>query len=155
MRSEGVTGAARGLAVAVAAMVGLGAVAFAACSDDERAHWPPASAATTNGTTTSTTSTGSSGGDGGGGAGAAAGAGGGAAGQAGAPAGGSGGAGGLGFGGFGGAGGGAPAFALVAGALAPDFILEDVNPNSATSGQPVSPRQFLMRVSGWYFGHST
>lgn len=131
-------------------MIGLGSVAFAACSDDERAHWPPASTATTNGTTTGTTSTTSSSSSTG-----AGGAGGGAAGQAGAPAGGSGGAGGLGFGGFGGAGGGAPAFALVAGALVPDFILENVNPSSPTSGQPVSPRQYLMRVSGWYFGHST
>jgi len=30
-----------------------------------------------------------------------------------------------------------------------------VNPNSATNGQPVSPRDYLMRVSAWYFGHST
>jgi hypothetical protein len=39
--------------------------------------------------------------------------------------------------------------------VAPDFQLEDVNPNSATAGQPVSPRDELQRVSAWYFGHAT
>jgi hypothetical protein len=39
--------------------------------------------------------------------------------------------------------------------LAPDFALQDVNPNSATSGQSVSPRAQLGKVSAWYFGHST
>jgi len=39
--------------------------------------------------------------------------------------------------------------------LMSDFTLIDVNPNSATSGQPVSPRQYLSRISAWYFGHST
>ena len=39
--------------------------------------------------------------------------------------------------------------------IVPDFSLMDVNPNSATNGQPVSPRDYLMRVSAWYFGHST
>lgn len=41
------------------------------------------------------------------------------------------------------------------GVLEPDFSLTDANPNSATSGQMVSPRQYLGRVSAWYFGHST
>ena len=38
---------------------------------------------------------------------------------------------------------------------APDFSLADVNPNSATSGQNVSPRQEMGKVSAWYFGHAT
>ena len=38
---------------------------------------------------------------------------------------------------------------------APDFQLEDVNASSATAGQQVSPRDYLEKVSGWYFGHST
>lgn len=39
--------------------------------------------------------------------------------------------------------------------MAPDFSLVDVNPASLSSGQPVSPRDYLLRVSAWYFGHST
>lgn len=39
--------------------------------------------------------------------------------------------------------------------LAPDFSLQDVNPNSATSAQLMSPRAQLGKVSAWYFGHST
>jgi len=38
---------------------------------------------------------------------------------------------------------------------APDFSLQDVNPNSSTSGQMVSPRQHLDQISAWYFGHAT
>jgi len=37
----------------------------------------------------------------------------------------------------------------------PDFALRDVNPASSTSGQDVSPRQYLQQVSAWYFGHAT
>jgi hypothetical protein len=37
----------------------------------------------------------------------------------------------------------------------PDFSLLDVNPASPTANQPVSPRDYLMRVSAWYFGHAT
>jgi hypothetical protein len=37
----------------------------------------------------------------------------------------------------------------------PDFHLQDVNPNSARSGQSVSPRDYLGGISAWYFGHST
>lgn len=37
----------------------------------------------------------------------------------------------------------------------PDFSLTDVNPNSPTSGQAVSPRDYLEQVSAWYFAHST
>jgi hypothetical protein len=36
-----------------------------------------------------------------------------------------------------------------------DFLLDDVNPNSARSGDAVSPRDYLGDVSGWYFIHST
>ena len=39
--------------------------------------------------------------------------------------------------------------------VVPDFSLNDVNPNSPTSGQNVSPRQELGKVSAWYFGHAT
>lgn len=37
----------------------------------------------------------------------------------------------------------------------PDFTLQDVNPNSSTYDQGVSPRDYLRKVSAWYFGHST
>jgi hypothetical protein len=36
-----------------------------------------------------------------------------------------------------------------------DFSLPDLNPNSATHSQNVSPRQKLDAISAWYFGHST
>ena len=36
-----------------------------------------------------------------------------------------------------------------------EFSLIDMNVRSATAGQAVSPRQFLGKVSAWYFGHST
>ena len=39
--------------------------------------------------------------------------------------------------------------------VAPDFSLVDVNPNSALSGQAVSPRHYLGQISAWYFGHAT
>ena len=39
--------------------------------------------------------------------------------------------------------------------LAPDFSILDVNPNSATFDSTISPRDYLGRVSAWYFGHST
>ena len=38
---------------------------------------------------------------------------------------------------------------------APAFALIDVNPNSASHERPVSPRDYLERVSGWYFAHAT
>ena len=34
----------------------------------------------------------------------------------------------------------------------PDFSLLDVNPESLRGGQPVSPRDYLLQVSGFYFG---
>jgi len=40
-------------------------------------------------------------------------------------------------------------------AARPDFYLPDENPTSLTYGQPVSPRDYLRKVSGWYFGHAT
>lgn len=44
---------------------------------------------------------------------------------------------------------------LAVGDLVADFSLLDVNPTSSTANQAVSPRDYLQRVSGWYFGHST
>lgn len=38
---------------------------------------------------------------------------------------------------------------------APDFALADTNPTSPLRGQAVSPRDFLERVSGWYFTHAS
>jgi len=40
-------------------------------------------------------------------------------------------------------------------AARPDFYLPDENSTSSTYGQPVSPRDYLRKVSGWYFGHAT
>ena len=37
----------------------------------------------------------------------------------------------------------------------PDFSLMDTNPNSATGGKNVSPRQYVGSVTAWYFGFST
>lgn len=37
----------------------------------------------------------------------------------------------------------------------PDFVLQDVNPESATYAEPVSPRDYLGMASAWYFGHAT
>lgn len=41
------------------------------------------------------------------------------------------------------------------GYLAPDFALEDVNPASPTAAEVVSPRDYVGRVSAYYFGHAT
>jgi hypothetical protein len=41
------------------------------------------------------------------------------------------------------------------GTLVADFLLPDVNPNSATFATDVSPRDHLGSVSVWYFGHAT
>ena len=38
---------------------------------------------------------------------------------------------------------------------APEFSLPDVNATSITHGMTVSPRDYVGRVSGWYFGYST
>lgn len=37
----------------------------------------------------------------------------------------------------------------------PDFILADINPNSSTMGQNISPRDYLQQISGWYFIKAT
>ena len=37
----------------------------------------------------------------------------------------------------------------------PDFALLDVNPNSLSYSQVVSPRQHQGKVSAWYFGYAT
>jgi hypothetical protein len=39
--------------------------------------------------------------------------------------------------------------------VVPDFSLTDVNSNSPTATQAVSPRQQLGNISAWYFGHAT
>jgi len=36
-----------------------------------------------------------------------------------------------------------------------DFTLLDVNTTSASFDSPVSPRDFIGRISVWYFGHAT
>ncbi len=41
------------------------------------------------------------------------------------------------------------------GTLVADFSLLDVNPNSASLGDSVSPRGSLGQISAWYFGHAT
>lgn len=43
---------------------------------------------------------------------------------------------------------------LAAGPMS-DFALVDENATSPTTGLAVSPRDFLQKVSGWYFGHAT
>ena len=40
-------------------------------------------------------------------------------------------------------------------ALMPQFNLVDVNPDSATYQQTLSPSYFKGQVSAWYFGHAT
>jgi hypothetical protein len=42
-----------------------------------------------------------------------------------------------------------------AGQPVPDFKLTDVNFNSARRMSQVSPRDYLLQVSGYYFGHAT
>lgn len=39
--------------------------------------------------------------------------------------------------------------------MEPDFSLSDVNPNSARYGKRVSPRDYLLQVSAFYFGAAT
>ena len=41
-----------------------------------------------------------------------------------------------------------------AGEPAPDFALLDMNPTSPSTGEPVSPRDYLQKVSGWYYTHA-
>jgi hypothetical protein len=36
----------------------------------------------------------------------------------------------------------------------PDFKLPDINPNSMRHQSPVSPRDYLLQVSGFYFGQA-
>lgn len=45
--------------------------------------------------------------------------------------------------------------AASAGLIVPDFSLTDVNSSSTSYNSPVSPRDYLGQVSGWYFGHAT
>ncbi|MBJ96099.1 MAG: hypothetical protein CMP23_16665 [Rickettsiales bacterium] len=46
-------------------------------------------------------------------------------------------------------------YRLISPSARPDFYLDDVNPSSSSVGDPVSPRDYLQKVSGWYFGHAT
>ena len=48
----------------------------------------------------------------------------------------------------------APKVELQVGEVVSDFKLADVNPDSASYQQEVSPRDDLGKVSAWYFGHS-
>ena len=38
--------------------------------------------------------------------------------------------------------------------VVPDFHVLDVNPNSASHGDSISPREYLGKISCWYFGHA-
>jgi len=40
-------------------------------------------------------------------------------------------------------------------ALMADFLLPDVNQNSPSFGDDISPRQLQGFISAWYFGHAT
>lgn len=157
-RFQGAAGARPGvLAGVLGVLVLLGTVA---CGDDAEGTGSGGAAGSTTSTVagSSTASTGavassSSGGGRGGGSQGQGGAGPGGAGQGGAPGEGGSGEGGADGGagpGTGGAGGGGPAF----GEVVQDFSLTDVNPNSPTYEDPVSPRDYLEMVSGWYFGHA-
>ncbi|HET9325825.1 MAG TPA: hypothetical protein VFQ05_03555 [Candidatus Eisenbacteria bacterium] len=44
---------------------------------------------------------------------------------------------------------------LPAATQAPDFSIPDVNQNSVTAGELISPRSQLGNISAWYFGHAT
>ena len=61
------------------------------------------------------------------------------------------------LGGFacGGGGGGGPVTPPQAGRVMPDFTLVDVNPNSATDGQDVTPSDYRGSVSAYYFALGT
>lgn len=41
------------------------------------------------------------------------------------------------------------------GIVVADFSLLDVNPNSPSLGDSISPRGSLGQISAWYFGHAT
>jgi hypothetical protein len=41
-----------------------------------------------------------------------------------------------------------------AGDIIPDFLLQDVNPGSLRHEAQVSPRDYVLQVSGYYFGHA-
>jgi len=125
------------------------ACAATGCGEDRVGRLPstPFSEATNGGAT-------ATGGHGPGASGGSAGAGGsGAMGGGGiAGSGGTAGAAGSGLGGAGGSGGGAPCDPV---GQVSDFQLLDKNPNSPSYDAPVSPRDYLQRVSGWFFGYAT
>ena len=45
--------------------------------------------------------------------------------------------------------------AMTMGGVEPEFRLEDVNTSSERLGDSVSPRDYLQKVTGWYFGWAT
>ena len=49
----------------------------------------------------------------------------------------------------------APVVAVVAPEVPPDFTLTDRNPKSPGNGQPVSPKDYVGGVAGYYFTHAT
>ncbi len=49
----------------------------------------------------------------------------------------------------------APAYKDKIGKPVPAFSLVDVNPSSATYDRVVSPRDYLDKISAWYFGSAT
>lgn len=61
----------------------------------------------------------------------------------------------LGFAACGGGGGDDPYVPPAPGPVMADFSLPDVNPNSTTSGQDVSPSDFRGAVSAYYFAQGT
>lgn len=44
---------------------------------------------------------------------------------------------------------------IPSGILVTDFSLLDVNANSSSLGDSISPREALGQISAWYFGHAT
>ena len=138
-------------ALSLAAQLGTGVAFVAGCADLETISPVPTTTTSAGGQggnpdTSSTTAMGSSGG-----AMATGGTGGSSTGGSttgGNSTGGVGGTGGDSTGGVGGAGG-------AVAQMVPDFTLMDLNPMSSSAGQEVSPRDYLSRVSAWYFGHST
>ena len=47
------------------------------------------------------------------------------------------------------------ALPLHAATVAPDFHLEDVNAGSVRFENTVSPRDYVLQVTGYYFGHAS
>lgn len=138
-------------ALSLAVQLGAGVTFVVGCADLETISPVPTTTSASGGQggnpdTSSTTAIGSSGG-----AAATGGTGGNSTGGSATGGNSTGGVGGTGGGSTGGVGGTGGAVAQ----MVPDFTLVDLNPMSSSAGQEVSPRDYLSRVSAWYFGHST